>query len=270
MLESAGRLERTAADVLTSSIAAYETARDRLVTANLRLAISLAHKYRYSGLPLEDLIQEANIGLMRAAERFDFRRGFKFSTYATWWIRQGISRSVQDTSRIIRVPVHQGDKINIVNRARRELEYGRAAEVRAAEIANHLSLSLREVQRIIRSDIGVVSFDDCGPGLEPYTPDPSSIIDPISDPSQTSCDRSLTAAIARMLAELDERGREVVIARFGFDGAGGKSLEEVGQKFGVTRERIRQIEAKVLSKFRHTSRIEVLAPYAPIFRQTTD
>jgi RNA polymerase primary sigma factor len=263
MLDTAAVLHAGAA--VASAIAAYETARDRLVTANLRLATSLAHNYRYSGLPLEDLIQEANIGLMRAAERFDFRRGFKFSTYATWWIRQGVSRSVQDASRTIRVPVHQGEKLNQVHRARRELEYGRAGEVRPEEIAHHLSMSLRQVQQILRLEVRVVSFEDCGPGLEPYTPDPSSIIDPLSDSSRTSFDFSLTAAIERMLDELDERGREVIIARFGFDGADGKSLEEVGQQFGVTRERIRQIEAKVLSKLRHTSRIEILAPYAPIF-----
>ena len=268
MLDIAVRLDAGAA--MTSSIAAYETARDRLVTANLRLAISLAHKYRYSGLPLEDLIQEANIGLMRAAERFDFRRGFKFSTYATWWIRQGMSRSVQDTSRTIRVPVHQGDKIYQVDRARRELEYGRSGKVRPEEIAHHLSLSLREVLQAIRSDIRVVSFEDCGPGLEQYTPDPASIIDTTSDSSQTSCDFSLTAAIERMLVELDKRARQVIIARFGFDGADGKTLEEVGQQFDLTRERIRQIEAKALSRLRHTSRIEILAPYAPIFCRMTE
>lgn len=261
LLATAALLDAGAA--VTSAIRAYETARDRLVTANLRLATSLAHNYRYSSLPLEDLIQEANIGLMRAAERFDFRRGFKFSTYATWWIRQGIARSVQDTSRTIRVPVHQGEKLNQVHRARRELEYGRAGEVTPAEIAQHLSMSLPQVQQILRLDIRVVSFEDCGPGLEPYTPDPSSIIDPLFDSSWTSSDFSLTAAIERMLAELDARGREVIIARFGFDGTDGKTLEEVGQHFGITRERIRQIEAKVLSKLRHTSRIEILAPYAP-------
>jgi len=268
MLDIAVRLDAGAA--MTSSIAAYETARDRLVTANLRLAISLAYKYRYSGLPLEDLIQEANIGLMRAAERFDFRRGFKFSTYATWWIRQGMSRSVQDTSRTIRVPVHQGDKIYQVDRARRELEYGRAEKVRPEEIAQHLSLSLRDVLQAIRFDIRVVSFEDCGPGLEPYTPDLASIIETTSDSSQTSCDFSLTAAIERMLADLDKRARQVIIARFGFDGADGKTLEEVGQQFDVTRERIRQIEAKALSRLRHTSRIEILAPYAPIFCRMTE
>ncbi|MDB5747666.1 MAG: rpoD [Massilia sp.] len=270
MLNTALQFDDAAVDLVTSSIAAYETARDRLVTANLRLAISLAQKYRYSGLPLADLIQEANIGLMRAAERFDFRRGFKFSTYATWWVRQAISRSVQDTSRTIRVPVHQGEKINQVNRARRELEYGRAGEVRVEEIANHISLSLRQVAQIIRADVRAISIEECGPGLEPSTPDPLSIVDPLCDPFQTACDRSLTAAIERLLEEVDKRGRQVIIARFGFDGAGGRTLDEVGQQFGVTRERIRQIEAKTLRKLNHPSRSDVLAPYAPTARPVTE
>ncbi|QNA87464.1 sigma-70 family RNA polymerase sigma factor [Massilia sp. Dwa41.01b] len=270
MLDAASRLDDVAADLVNSSIAGYERARDRLVTANLRLAISLAHKYRYSGLPLADLIQEANIGLMRAAERFDFRRGFKFSTYATWWIRQGMSRSVQDTSRTIRVPVHQGEKIYQVSRVQRELEYGRAGEVRPEEIANHLSLSLRQVEQIIRADIRVISIEECGPDLEPFTPDPFSIVDLQCDPLQRACDRSLATAIERLLAGIDKRGRQVIVARFGFDGAGGRTLDEVGQQFGVTRERIRQIEAKTLRKLNHPSRADVLAPYAPMARTGTE
>lgn len=270
MLDTALQFDDAAADLVTSSIAAYETARDRLVTANLRLAISLAHKYRYSGLPLADLIQEANIGLMRAAERFDFRRGFKFSTYATWWVRQSMSRSVQDTSRTIRVPVHQGEKINQVNRARRELEYGRAGEVSLEEIANHISLPLRQVVQVIRADVRVISLEECGPGLEPFTPDPLAIIDPLCDPLQAVCDRSLTTAIERLLEGIDKRGRQVIIARFGFDGGGGRTLDEVGQQFGVTRERIRQIEAKTLRKLNHPSRSDVLAHYAPTVRPLTE
>lgn len=270
VLDTAAQLDDTAARLVSSSIADYETARDRLVTSNLRLAISLAHKYRYSGLPLADLIQEANIGLMRAAERYDFRRGFKFSTYATWWIRQGITRSVQDTSRTIRVPVHHGEKLNQINRARRELEYGRADEVRPEEIAAHLSLPLRQVLQIMRFDTEVVSLEECGPGLHPGTPDPLSIVDPVADPVRASFDRSLTNVIKRMLAELDKRERNVIMARFGFDGAGGRTLEEVGQQFGVTRERIRQIEASVLRKLRHPSRADVLAPYAPTLLKKTE
>jgi RNA polymerase primary sigma factor len=264
VLGTATQLDVAAASLVASSIADYEAARDRLVTANLRLAMSLAHKHRYSGLPLADLVQEANIGLMRAAERYDFRRGFKFSTYATWWIRQGITRSVQDTSRTIRVPVHHSEKLNQINRARRELEYGRADEVRPEEIADRLSMPLRQVLQVMRFDTEVISLEECGPGLRPGMPDPLNIVDPVADPVRTSCDRSLRRAIDRMLGELDERGRDVIMARFGFDGDGGKTLEEVGQQFDVTRERIRQIEAKIMTRFRHVSRTEVLAPYAPI------
>lgn len=270
MLSTAAQMDSYVLSDVRSSIKSYEHARDRLVTANLRLAISLAHKYLYSSLPLEDLIQEANIGLLRAAERYDFRRGFKFSTYATWWIRQGMSRSIHDTSRTIRVPVHHGEKINVINRARRELDYGREDEVSVDEIAERISMFPRQVLQTMRMDIRVISINDCGPGFEPNTPDPFDIVDPVPDSSKSACDRSLTAAIERMLADLDKRGRQVIMSRFGFDGGGGKTLEEVGQQLGVTRERIRQIESKSLKKFNHTSRIDVLAPYALTSRPVTE
>lgn len=266
LLEAVSSMDATIADEVRSSIAMYETARDRLVTANLRLAASLANNYRFSDLPLEDLIQEANIGLLRAAERFDFRRGFKFSTYATWWIRQAVTRGIADTARAIRVPVHQLEKINLVNRTRRELEFGHSGDVSAAEIATRLSLSVDQVRRIVRADVRTVSLEECGHGLAPDTPAPADIIDPANDPWERACERSLSITFERMLAELDPRSREVMVSRFGFDGEGGRTLEEVGQQFNVTRERIRQIEAKTLRKLMHVSRIEILAPFATTSR----
>jgi RNA polymerase primary sigma factor len=255
-------LNAVAAAAVAYSIAAYEKARDQLVTANLRLAMSLAFGYRNRGLPLEDLIQEGNIGLMRAAEKFDFRRGFKFSTYATAWIRQGITRALGDTARLIRVPVHMVEKINSVNRLRRALEHGRESEVGIDEIAERLSLSPESVRRIVRWDKQVLSFEECGPAGERDTPDPLDIVDPAGDPSEWASNRSLSMAIERMLAEFETRDRKVLVLRYGFHGIDSLTLEEVGQQFNVTRERIRQIEAKALKKLRHPSRRDVLEPYA--------
>jgi RNA polymerase primary sigma factor len=205
---------------------------------------------------------------MRAAEGYDFRRGFKFSTYATWWIRQSISRGLSDTARTIRVPVHVVEKINTVNRTRRELEYGREGEVSAEEIAARLSLSSEQVRRTIRADSKVLSFEECGAGREPNTPDPWCIVDPEADPSQSASDRSLSMAIERMFAEFRDKDRKVLVARYGFDGLDSKTLEEVGQQFNVTRERIRQIEAKALRKLQHQSRRDVLMPYAGTVRMS--
>ncbi len=247
---------------VVSSIAAYERARDQLVTANLRLAMSVANGYRYRGLPLEDLIQEANLGLMRAAEKFDFRRGFKFSTYATNWIRQSVTRSLADTLRAIRVPVHVVEKINNVNRARRELEYGREHAVTIDEIAQRLSMTSEAVRRIVRSDREVLSLEDCGQDGPPGTPGPLCIVDPEADPYSVVSRQSLSRLIERMLADCKEKQREVLVLRFGLDGKDDMKLEEIGQKLDLTRERIRQIEAKALSVFRHSSRRDQLLPFA--------
>jgi RNA polymerase primary sigma factor len=262
LLATVSDLNAVTAEAVASSIAAYEKARDQLVTANLRLAIHLAYGYRNRGLPLEDLIQDGNLGLMRAAEKFDFRRGFKFSTYATAWVRQSIMRGLGDTARLIRVPVHMVEKINAVNRIRRELGYGREREVGIDELTERLSLSEEAVRRIVKSDRKVLSFEQCGPGGEPDTPDPLAIVDPAADPLESVSNQSLSMAIDRMLSEFDNRVRKVLVFRYGFDGIDSMTLEEVGQQFNVTRERIRQIEAKALRKLRHPSRIDVLQPYA--------
>jgi RNA polymerase primary sigma factor len=256
-------LEPETGSALVSSIGAYEKARDRLVSANLRLAMSVAYGYRYRELPLEDLIQEGNLGLMRAAERFDFRRGFKFSTYATAWIRQSVMRGLADTGRLIRVPVHMVEKINAVGRARRDLEHGRERPVALDEIAERLSLSTEAVRRIARSDREVLSMEECGQDGVPGTPDPFSIVDPDADPYGTVSRQSLVKLIERMLGECKEKEREVLILRFGLNGLDeGMTLEEIGRKLDVTRERIRQIESKALTRFRHSSRREELLPFA--------
>lgn len=250
-----------AAHAVASSTSAYETARDRLVCANLRLAMSIAYGYRYRELPLEDLIQEANLGLMRAAEKFDFRRGFKFSTYATAWIRQGVLRALADTGRLIRVPVHMVEKINLVGRTRRELEHGRERPVGHDEIAEQLSLSAEAVRRIVRSDHQVLSLEECGENGAPGTPDPQDIVDPEADLYSTVSRASLSGLIAQMLTDCKEKEREVLVLRFGLSGLDSMTLEEIGQKLDVTRERIRQIEAKALTRFRQASRRDQLLPF---------
>lgn len=250
------------ANAVVSAIAAYERARDQLVTANLRLAMSVAYGYRYRGLPLEDLIQDANIGLMRAAEKFDFRRGFKFSTYATAWIRQSVTRSLADTVRLVRVPVHMVEKFNLVNRARRELENGREHAVTADEIAERLSMSPEAVRRIVRADREVLSLGECGQRDQPGTPDALCIVDQQADPYSIVSRQSLSRLIERMLADCNEKERDVLVLRFGLNGLDGMTLEEIGQKLDVTRERIRQIEAKALTRFRHPSRRDELLPFA--------
>lgn len=250
------------ASAVVASIAAYEKARDQLVTANLRLAMAVAKGYQYRGLPPEDLIQDANLGLMRAAEKFDFRRGFKFSTYATTWVRQSVLRSLADTVRLIRVPVHMVEKINAVNRARRELEYGLERAVTIEEIAERLSMSPEAVLRVVRSDREVLSLEECGRAGLSGTPDPLCIVDQEADPCSIASRRSLSGLIERMLADCKERERDVLVLRFGLNGLDGMTLGEIGQKLDVTRERIRQIESKALERFRHPSRRDLLLPFA--------
>lgn len=255
-------MEPDTANAVVSSIEAYEKARDQLVTANLRLAMSVAYGYRYRGLPLEDLIQDANLGLMRAAEKFDFRRGYKFSTYATNWIRQSVLRALADTLRLIRVPVHMVEKFNAMHRARRELEYGRERAVTIDEIAQRLSMSPEAVRRIVGWDSEVLSLEECGHDGQPGTPDPLSIVDADADPYGVASRQSLSRLIERMLGDCKEKERDVLVQRYGLDGMDGMTLEEVGKKLDVTRERIRQIEAKALTRLRHPTRRDELLRFA--------
>lgn len=255
-------MEPDTANAVVSSIEAYERARDQLVIANLRLAMSVAYGYRYRGLPLEDLIQDANLGLMRAAEKFDFRRGYKFSTYATNWIRQSVLRALADTLRLIRVPVHMVEKFNAMHRARRELEYGRERAVTIDEIAQRLSMSPEAVRRIVGWDSEVLSLEECGQEGQPGTPDPLSIVDADADPYGVASRQSLSRLIERMLGDCKEKERDVLVQRYGLDGMDGMTLEEVGKKLDVTRERIRQIEAKALTRLRHPTRRDELLRFA--------
>lgn len=264
LLGVASKLAVEVTGAIASAIAAFEKAREQLVLANLRLAVHIAHFYRGRGVPLEDLVQDGNLGLMRAAEKFDFRRGFKFSTYATAWVRQSITRSIADTARLIRLPVHVVEKVNTFHRMHRDLSRGGDREASVDEIAQNMSLSPEAVRRLMRCESEVFSLEVSGTDEAPSTLNAFMIVDTSVEPLQAVASRSLSDAIERMLIEFKPRERQVLTLRFGLGGLDPMTLEEVGQVFDVTRERIRQIEAKAIGKLRHSSRAEILLPYVDI------
>jgi RNA polymerase primary sigma factor len=243
------------------AVAEYQGARDGFVHVNLRLVISIAKKYVHSGWPIEDLIQEGNIGLIKAAERFDFRKGFKFSTYATWWIRQAITRGIADSVRMIRVPVHMVEKLNVVLRAKNVIEECGNRPASAKAIADRLSFDERDVARILRANHEIESLDVALEAAEESLLLPSQMIDVSADPFEIVCAVDRRRAIFRMLEDLNWRDREVIVLRFGLGGVDAMTLEEVGELFAVTRERIRQIEAKVMTRLRGDARRAFVAGY---------
>ncbi|MEA1902422.1 MAG: RNA polymerase sigma factor [Actinomycetota bacterium] len=237
--------------VLDHEIQIGEGAHKQLVQSNLRLVVALARRYVGRGMALLDLIQEGNVGLMRAVERFDYRRGFKFSTYATWWIRQAISRAIADQGRTIRMPIHVLDAVNKLTRTQRELTqvHGRAPTV--DELAKELDLEpsrVAELRRIAQDTVSLetpVGEDDDGT-LGDLVEDVDS-----EAPADVAAFISLQDQLAAALEGLNDREREVLIMRFGLADGRMRTLEEVGSHFNVTRERIRQLETKALAKLRH-------------------
>ncbi|MCB2179683.1 sigma-70 family RNA polymerase sigma factor [bacterium] len=248
-------------DILKGYILEGQIARDHLIQANTRLVVSIAKKYLGRGVPFLDLIQEGNLGLMKAVNKYDYRRGFRFSTYATWWIRQTITRSIADQGRTIRVPVHMIDRIRQMYKAARKLEQDLGRPPKVEELAEYLDQPIDKVQWMLQvswlplsleSPVGEDEDAELGMFVEDeHTPTPST----------ATAQKLLSEKMEEVLATLSPREARILRLRFGLENGKTYTLEEVGEKFGLTRERIRQIEGKALRRLRHPMRARQLREY---------
>ena len=247
---------------LATIVAEGEAARAHLLEANLRLVVSLAKRYTGRGMPLLDLIQEGNLGLIRAMEKFDYAKGFKFSTYATWWIRQAITRGMADQSRTIRLPVHLVEQVNKLARIKRELHQQLGREATLDELAEESGIPAHKIEELLDHSRDPVSLD-MPVGADEEAP----LGDFIEDAEATSAENTVVTNVMHsdvraVLATLEEREQQVITLRFGLNDGQPRTLDQIGKRFGLSRERVRQIEREVMAKLREGRRADKLRSYA--------
>lgn len=261
-LANAGKITRAEKRDLKILVREGKKARSHLLEANLRLVVSLAKRYTGRGMPLLDLIQEGNLGLIRAMEKFDYAKGFKFSTYATWWIRQAITRGMADQSRTIRLPVHLVEQVNKLSRIKREMYQSLGREATNEELAEESGIEESKIEMLLRQSRDPVSLD-----MPVGTDEEAPLGDFIEDAEATDAESAVVAAmrhsdIRDVIDTLDEREQDVIRLRYGLDDGVPRTLDQIGRKFGLSRERVRQIEREVMAKLRDGNRADRLREYA--------